>query len=233
MALKAVLSDFNGIIIDDEAIRQQLIEQQLIGQNLRPDPKEYAQICLGRSDRACLRDLLAQRDRQVTEADLARLLDQKTAAYQDWLRQVDPIAIYPGLEDLIFRAHAAQLKLAVVTGAQRSEVESVLAKAEFEPHFSVIVGGDELPTEGSKPAPDGYWKAINRLNQRYPELNLQPEQCVAIEHTFVGIEAAKSAGVPVVGVAHTLPNHMLQRIATWVVDYLSEVEFEWIGQKYG
>ncbi|MBE9077845.1 HAD family phosphatase [Romeria aff. gracilis LEGE 07310] len=232
MALKAVLFNFNGVIINDEAVHQRLVDQLLLEQNLRPDPKEYAQVCLGRSDRACLRDLLAQRDRVITDADLERLLTQKTAGYQDWLSQVRAVPTYPGLEDLIFRARAAQLKMAVVTGAQRIEVEQVLARTEFAPHFSVIVAGDELPAEASKPAPDGYLQAIERLNQQYPELGLRPDQCVAVEDTFVGIDAAKNAGIPVVGVAHTLPNHMLQRTATWVVDYLSEVELEWVGRRY-
>ncbi|HEY9297365.1 MAG TPA: HAD family phosphatase, partial [Phormidium sp.] len=51
MTLKAVLFDFNGIIINDEPIHEQLIEQILIAENLRPKRGEFRQICLGRSDR--------------------------------------------------------------------------------------------------------------------------------------------------------------------------------------
>jgi beta-phosphoglucomutase-like phosphatase (HAD superfamily) len=47
MTLKAVLFDFNGVIIKDEAIHQQLIEAILIEENLRPSPQEYREICLG------------------------------------------------------------------------------------------------------------------------------------------------------------------------------------------
>jgi beta-phosphoglucomutase len=55
---------------------------------------------------------------------------------------------------------------------------------------------------------------------------LQPNECLAIEDTFVGIEAAKQAGIPVVGVAHTYPFHMLQRCTNWTVDYLYQLEVD-------
>ncbi|HBE34097.1 MAG TPA: HAD family phosphatase, partial [Cyanobacteria bacterium UBA11368] len=57
MALKAVLFDFNGVIIKDEPIHEKLIEQLLIEENLRPKRGEFRQYCLGRSDRACLNDI--------------------------------------------------------------------------------------------------------------------------------------------------------------------------------
>ncbi len=50
MGLKAIIFDFNGVIINDEAIHQQLIDDLLLGENLRPSGKEYQQICLGKSD---------------------------------------------------------------------------------------------------------------------------------------------------------------------------------------
>ena len=39
MVLKAVLLDFNGVVIDDESIHQALIEELLLEENLRPDPE--------------------------------------------------------------------------------------------------------------------------------------------------------------------------------------------------
>jgi beta-phosphoglucomutase-like phosphatase (HAD superfamily) len=54
MTLKAVLFDFNGVIVKDEPIHQQLIEEIMLAENLRPSLQEYREICLGRSDRACI-----------------------------------------------------------------------------------------------------------------------------------------------------------------------------------
>jgi beta-phosphoglucomutase-like phosphatase (HAD superfamily) len=78
----------------------------------------------------------------------------------------------------------------------------------------------------SKPQPDPYLIALEQLNQAYPELNLEPGNCLAIEDTLAGIQAARSAGIPVVGVAHTYPFHMLQRRANWTVDALADLELE-------
>ncbi len=232
MALKAALFSFHGIIINDDAIRQTLSEQILLAENLRPNRDDYLAVCWGRSDRACLQSLLAQRGRSVSASTLDKLLAQETAAYQTWLDGLDKLPIYPGLEDLIFRCRAAQIKMAIVTGSERQPVTSVLARAGLSEHFEVIIAGDDIPVALSKPAPDSYLIAIERLNEM-DALGLQPEECIAIEDSFAGIESAKNAQIPVVGVAHTYPNHMLQRRATWVVDYLREINFDWIGEKLG
>ncbi|MGB3671270.1 MAG: HAD family phosphatase [Phormidesmis sp.] len=233
MVLKAVLFSFNGIMINDEAIRETLSNQLLLDENLRPDEDDYRQVCLGRSDRACLKGLLAQRGRTMNDEGLDKLLVKKSAAYQDWLDGLEKLPLYPGLDDLIFRCRAAQVKMAIVTGAQRQQVISVLNRTEFSDYFSVIVAGEDVSSDNSKPAPDSYLQAIAQLNARYPDLNVQPDECIAIEAFFAGVEAAQTANIAAVGVAHVYPNHMLQRRATWVVDYLREIKLDWIGEKFG
>ncbi len=228
--LKAVLFDFNGVIINDEALHDQLLEQLLIEENLRPKPGEFRELCLGRSDRACIQDLLAARGRIITNDYLDSLIIRKAKAYALQLNALETLPIYPGLDDLIFRLRSAQIKLAIVSGALQSEIEQVLGRAELRQYFTVIVGGDDkLP---SKPAPDSYLTAIERLNQVDPTLHLQPWECLAIEDTFAGIDAAKLAGIPVVGVANSYPFHMLQRRANWTVDYLSDLELDRIQDLY-
>ncbi|MGB3638193.1 MAG: HAD family phosphatase, partial [Rivularia sp. (in: cyanobacteria)] len=49
---------------------------------------------------------------------------------------------------------------------------------------------------------------------------------------LAGLQAAKAAGMKVVGVANTYPFHMLQRQSNWTVDYLNELEFERIKELY-
>ena len=230
MSLKAVLFDFNGIIINDEPIHEKLIEQLLIEENLLMRSGEFRKFCLGRSDRACLKQILAQRGRYVAEGYIDQLLQRKAEAYLQELEALEELPIYPDTRELILKMGQSYLKMAVVSGAVRSEVEMVLGRAGLGQYFRAIVAGDEIKT--SKPEPDGYLLAIERLNQLEPELNLQPEECLAIEDSFAGIEAAKRAGIPVVGVAHTYPFHMLQRLASWCVDYLSELEWERIKQVY-
>jgi HAD superfamily hydrolase (TIGR01509 family) len=232
MVLKAVLLDFNGVVIDDESIHQALVEELLLEENLRPDPEEYEQVCLGRSDRACFTELLSRRGRVVTEAYLNKLVDRKTARYRAVLADRAKLPLYPGLEDLIYQLRVAHLKLAIVSGACRAEIEEVLAQASLQDYVSVIVSGGDLPAAGSKPAPDGYQQAIQQLNQRFPELDLKPYECLAIEDSFAGIEAAKRAQVPVLGVAHVYPYHMVHRRADWAIDHLFEFSLDWLKPYY-
>jgi|SRR4028118_1710181 HAD superfamily hydrolase (TIGR01509 family) len=230
MTLKAVLFDFNGVIIKDEAIHQQLIEEILIEENLRPSSQEYREICLGRSDRVCLAELLKRRGRVVTESYLTHLVTRKAEAYERKLETLEKLPIYPGLEDLIFKIRVAQLPIGVVSGALRCEVELVLNRAQLAQHFTVIVAGDDI--KASKPEPDGYLLAVERLNQQYPDLKVQASDCLAIEDTPAGIKAAKRAGMQVVGVANTYPFHMLQRQASWTVDYLNDLELDRVQEIY-
>ncbi|MBO1348622.1 MAG: HAD family phosphatase [Hormoscilla sp. GUM202] len=228
MTLKAVLFDFNGTIVNDEDIHQQLIDEILLGENLRPDPAEYRQLCLGRSDRACLKALLESRGRVVNDRYLQQLIDRKSIAYQRQLQTQEKLPIYPGVEDLIYKLRLARLKMGVVSGALRGEIELVLSRTELLPHFAVIVAGDDITL--SKPEPDGYLLAVERLQNCMPELGLEVKDCLAIEDTPAGIEAAQRAGMQVVGVANTYPFHMLQRQANWTVDYLIELELDRVQQ---
>jgi beta-phosphoglucomutase len=230
MSLKAVIFDFNGVIINDEPIQQRLIEQILIGENLILKKDEFKQMCLGRSDRSCLRDLLNSRGRVLKEEYLTVLLDRKAQGYGQELEKIEKLPLYTGLDDLIFQVRSRDLKLGLVSGAIRQEIELVLERSKLVEQFKIIVAGDDIIK--SKPEPDGYLLAVERLNQEYPQLNLRPSECLAIEDTPDGIQAAKRAGMQVVGVANTYPFHMMQRLSNWAVDYLSDLELERVQEVY-
>jgi beta-phosphoglucomutase len=232
MSLKAILFDFNGVIINDESIHGQLIKQLLIEENLTLKPGEYEYTCIGKSDRACLRDLLNSRGRVVNEAYLTKLLQKKAEGYVQELEKLEKLPIYPGLEDFIWQMKSRSssdggsqtVKMGLVSGAIRQEIDIVLQRANLAESFQVIVADDDVST--SKPEPDGYLLAVERFNQQLPDLNLQPSECLVIEDSLVGIQAAKRAGMKVVGVANTYPFHMLQRCSNWTVDYLMDLELD-------
>ncbi len=222
--LKAILFDFNGVIINDEAIHQELINNILLAENLRPDPSEYQQFCLGRSDYTCLKDILSRRGRLVSDDYLEKLINQKTQLYRQHLETLDNLPIYQGLENFLAQIKERGLQIGLVTGSLVSEVEFVLEKAGIADYFQVIVGGDEVKL--SKPQPDGYLLAVERFNQLDFNLQLQPSDCLVIEDTPAGIEAGKQAGMQVVGIANTYPFHFMQRLSNWAIDYLEELELE-------
>lgn len=246
MSLKAVLFDFNGVIIKDEPIHLHLIDEILIQENLQPQRVNERQASLGRSDRACFQQLLANRGRVVSEDYLTQLLNRKAEAYVLELEKMEKLPLYPGVEDLIYQVRSRSvstgnsrsvstgdsrtLKLGLVSGALRKEIELVLNRAKLAEYFKIIVAGDDIIT--SKPEPDGYLLAVKRLNQEYPDLNLQTHECLAIEDTPAGIQAAKRAQMQVVGVANTYPFHMLQRCCNWTVDYLTDLDLDWVQDVY-
>ena len=228
--LKAVLFDFNGVIINDEPIHQELINEILLGENLLPLGSEFAELCLGRSDRVCLRNVLTRRGRQVTEEYLTKLINKKASLYRERLGKLEKLPIYEEIYSFLKRVKARDLQIGLVTGAIRSEVESILQRTGLGDYFSVIVTGDEIST--SKPQPDGYLLAVERFNRWNFNLQLQPWECLVIEDTFAGCEAAKRAGMQVVGIAHTYPFHFMQRVSNWAIDNFSQLDLDRVEETF-
>lgn len=230
MALKAVLFDFNGVIINDEPIHKQLIEEILLTENLVLKKGEYEQTCLGKSERDCFRTLIGTRGRVLREDGLAQLLQRKLKRYIEEMQKLEKLPVFPGIDDLIFQIRTRNLKLGIVSEALREEIDLVLQGSNLSEYFQVIVSGEDVTT--TKPEPDGYMLAVQRLNERFPDLNLLPRDCLVIEDTLLGIQAAKRARMQVVGVAHTYPFHMLQRKANWTVDFLMDLDLERVTEVY-
>jgi beta-phosphoglucomutase len=238
MGLKAILFDFNGVIINDESIHEQLTKQLLLEENLTLTQGEYECTWFGKSDRACLRDLLNNRGRVVNEAYLTKLLHKKAEAYVQELEKLEKLPIYPGLEDLIFQVRGLRnassddvsqaVQIGLVSGATRQEIDTVLQRANLAELFQVIIADDDISNSQSET--DGYLLAVERFNQQFPDLNLKPSECLAIKNSLIGVQAAKRAGMQVVGLANSYPFHMLQRCSNWTVDYLMDLEVERVVQ---
>ena len=230
MSLKAVLFNFNGVIIKDGSIHIQLIDEILIQENLQPQRVKEREEFLGISHRAYLQNLLKNRGRVVTEAYMAQLLTRKAQAYVLELEKLEKLPLYSGIEDVIFQIRSRHLKMALVSDALSLEIEMVLTSAKLAEYFPVIVSGDDISSD--KPNPEGYLLAVERLNQIYPELNLEPDECLVIENTPAGIQAAKRAQMQVVGVANTYPFQMLHRQANWTIDYLIDLDLQRVQEVF-
>ena len=228
MVLKAVLFNFNGVIIKDESIHRESIDEILLAENLSPQGKEFSKVPVASSDRSCLKELLKLRGRSVTDEYLDKLIAKKAIAYRQKLEQLEILPIYPDVVQFIEQMFNNSCKLAVVTGAIGSEVELGLKQGKIGLYFDTIVSGDDISQ--NKPDPQGYLLAIDSLNKLYPDLNLLPSECLAIEDTFAGLQASKSAGIQAVAIAHTYPFHMLQRRANWTIDRFADLEFDRIDK---
>lgn len=101
----------------------------------------------------------------------------------------------PGARELLAELAAAGVPTALVTMSYQRLVEPVL-EALGHQSFDVVVTGD-LVTHG-KPHPEPYLRAA-------ADLDVRPEQCVAIEDSDTGTRSAESAGCAVLCVPHHVP----------------------------
>jgi len=231
MGLKAVLLNFSGVIIRDEALHRQSLAELLLEENLSPTLSDYVQVCRGRTHLACLTDLWQRQGRVLTPAQQQQLLRRQHQRYGQALARLEPLPLYPQVRELIERIQGAQLKIAILSGASEQAVEWVLNRVGL-PGVDRIIGGEEVSLGGSQPAPDRYLLALQRLNQSFPDLSLQVRDCLAVEASFTGITAAQRVGIPVIAVAHYYPYQIIHRRADWVIDDLGELDLDWLQAYY-
>ncbi|MGB0563639.1 MAG: HAD family hydrolase [Spirulinaceae cyanobacterium] len=220
--LKAVFLEFHGTVLNDARLREQLTADLLLQQNLRPNPKDYQQCCVGRRDRACLHDLLEQRGRFVNSNSLTELVRRKQQAYGAAIASLDELPVYPGIEVFLQRLRAAHLQVGLLTLLAEADAGAILERLNLLDRFDVWLTADA--DWASPPEPDGYLTLLAQLQQRDPTLTAA--DCLVIDHTLPGIAAAHLANMAVVGITHTYPLHILQRHASWVVDKFRELELE-------
>eukprot|EP01025_Chloroclados_australasicus_P050779 TRINITY_DN587_c1_g2_i1.p2 TRINITY_DN587_c1_g2~~TRINITY_DN587_c1_g2_i1.p2 ORF type:complete len:317 (-),score=45.92 TRINITY_DN587_c1_g2_i1:230-1096(-) len=103
---------------------------------------------------------------------------------------------YPGARELIELCKQAGLKTAVASSADRVKVDANLLAAGIpQDLFDTIVSADRF--ERLKPAPDIFLTGAK-------ELGLSTDQCLVIEDAAAGVQAARAAGMKVLGVTTTL-----------------------------
>lgn len=92
-------------------------------------------------------------------------------------------------------------------------VEPALRASGVWSLLEVVITLDDV--EQPKPHPTGYLQGIEAL-----PAHVHP-RTIAVEDSCAGIHAAQRAGLPVVGVAGTMPEDELRELADWVVQRLA------------
>ena len=133
----------------------------------------------------------------VSDEEKRRLADEKNGYYQSFLRQINEGDVYPGSIGFIKRVRDRGLATALASASKNAH--TVLEALQLEHLFDAVVTGNDITR--SKPDPEVFLIAAKRLG-------LPPEACLVFEDAYSGIEAAKNAGMHVVGVgeAHRLTN---------------------------
>jgi HAD superfamily hydrolase (TIGR01509 family) len=199
--LRALVFDFNGVLVNDEPLHLLLFQRVLAEEGIRLEAADYYAKYLGFDDRGCFEAALAEAGQESTSGRIVRLIARKAAYYQEEVRR-DGYPFFPGAIELV-REAASRMPLVLVSGALRDEVVGALRQAGIESAFKRLITAEDV--ERGKPDPEGYALAVAALNSEapLPPRLIHPHECAAIEDSPAGLEAAAAAGLRTVGVAQT------------------------------
>jgi sugar-phosphatase len=139
------------------------------------------------------------------DAAIARINELEVADVSD-------IAVLPGAAEALEALRDA--KNAIATSCNLRLARARIAAANLTPP-SVLVTADDVAN--GKPAPDPFLEASRRLQ-------VDPADCLVVEDSPMGLQAARAAGCTTLAVVTTTPVEEL--IADAVVGTLADVRFE-------
>ncbi len=199
--IQAIFFDFNGVIIDDERIHLKAYREVLLTETVPLTDEDYF-ASLGMDDAAFVQAAYARSGQTVTDEVMHALIKREHELHRTFITNDLPV---PAGVVTFIKAAARHYQLAIVSMAERSEIDHVLRLAGLNNLFSVIVGAE--PGLPHKPAPDCYQRALELLNERRwvaRELPLLASECLVIEDAPPGIAAARAAGMRTIGVTTTV-----------------------------
>jgi beta-phosphoglucomutase len=207
-----VIFDMDGVLVDSGRPHQQSWQQVARKYGIDVSPEQFRDT-FGRPSRDIIRIIWGDRldDREIRTID-----QEKELVYRELISARIPLM--PGCRRLLERLHKAKIRIGVATSGPPENLELVLSDGLIANYFEAEVNGFEIGQ--GKPAPDCFLLAAERLQ-------LPPAACVVVEDAPVGIEAARAAGMPAIGLVGTHPAARLQAAgAAATVDALSAISVE-------
>lgn len=178
--ISAVIFDVDGLMIDTERIFFQMI-QQVLGERGIPFGEEHMEPLLGLDHRETADYVIAltgitDSPAEFNEAYLSRF-------YKVLDNHLEP---NPGLGELVADLRRRGLPLGVASNSGTAYLRRVLKALGFGQDFQALAGRDQVSS--GKPAPDVYLLAA-------AQLGVDPQACLAVEDSPVGMRAALAAGM--------------------------------------
>ncbi|MCX7015217.1 MAG: HAD-IA family hydrolase [Candidatus Sumerlaeota bacterium] len=184
--VQAMLFDMDGTMADTRDFHLEAWKAlaERIGRGL--DADDILRRTFGQTNRHII-PLLVPDPMPLAEIDA--LSDEKERIYRELARgRLQPI---PGLLDLVSRAHAAGVRLAVASSGNEANVRFILQEFRLERLFTGIAHAGRI--RRGKPDPEIMLVAAN-------DLRAAPSLCVVFEDAPAGLESARRAGMIAVGV---------------------------------
>ena len=191
--------DFDGVIANSEPLHCRTFRDVLDKEGVTVSESDYYTRYLGFDDAGAFAAVAADRGRLWSTKHIANLVRHKAALLEEL--ECDQSMLFPGSRAAIRRL-AAACPLGIASGSLRQDIMRVLEREHLVKHFAAVVAAED--TSVSKPAPDPYVRAVDRLSVA-TGLSLTPSECVAVEDSEWGIDSARAAGLRTVAITHTYP----------------------------
>jgi len=183
--LKAVIFDLDGVIADSHPIHEAAWKTLFGEQGFDPEKMNLDFLYAGQPRGEIFRHFLGE----LNEAKFEQLSRRKDELYTALVGTLKP---KPGLVRVLGELAAAGIAMAVGTSAQRRRTLETLDHFGIASRFGAVVTGDDVGA--TKPAPEIFLRAAELVGAA-------PVNTVVVEDSYVGIEAARAAGMKCVGYA--------------------------------
>lgn len=207
MPLKAVIFDVDGVLVRSMEKHHEAYQAAFAPLGVRVDQQDVFKN-EGRNSRQVIESLIAERGLKVAPEDVDRMVDTKAKTFLGF----GPMPKYPGVDALVDRLRGRGLRLAMVTGTSRKNIEHHFGA--WLANFDAIVTADDV--KRTKPDPEPYLQALAKLG-------LPADACVVVENAPLGVRSGKAAGIRVIGVVSTNPAELLKE-ADVIVEKVADVE---------
>ena len=219
MAVRGLLFDFDGLIVDTET-PSMASWQELYREHGHELPLEQWMTLVG--------TIGAPFDPYTHLEELAGPLDRETVLQRrrdHELSLTDVEDLRPGILEYLEDARALGLKTAIVSSSTKDWINRHLARLERAEHFEAIVAADH-DVSRAKPAPTLYLEALDQLE-------LGPEEAIAFEDSPNGIKAAKAAGIFCVAVPNVVTAALGFEEADLVLSSLADLPLRRLIERVG
>jgi HAD superfamily hydrolase (TIGR01509 family) len=204
--LKAVIFDWDGTLAATMPLHYKAYKKALAGYMEVKEIMIYLRE--GRKREEIIADLIGK---DISDPDVAECSKEKDRIFRSLVKT--DFTFYPGAMELIKHLKSRGLKLGLVTGTRRKNLHQVLKPEEIS-LFDCIIAADDVVN--TKPDPEPFRVCLEAMR-------VKPSQAMVVENAPLGIQSAKSAGIPVIAITFTLPEDTLKQ-ADFVVKSLADVE---------
>jgi beta-phosphoglucomutase family hydrolase len=215
--LKAVIFDFDGVLVDSEMLHYQAFDNIFRPLGVQISVREYYDRFVGMTDEELFRLLDKEKNLHLSEQQLQKLFREKATSFKRLAST--QAAIIEGVPKFLNLLADNKIPMAICSGALLDEIEMILKGAGLRDFFDVIVSAEQV--KKGKPDPEGFLLALKLLNKKTTQ-QIKPQDCIVIEDSHWGLEAARNAGMHPVAVTNTYSADQLKP-ADKIIAGLSEL----------